>query len=119
MDFSKIERLRVEKKLSIVALTKKADLSESSWGYFKKGRSMNVDTLERICRVLKVSPAFMWQDSTLPVVKEPEPTYNCQQCKRKDGQIDELFQTIESLNYCLEQLKASKKKGGKDVRKAV
>jgi DNA-binding Xre family transcriptional regulator len=110
MQYSKIEKLRDAKNLSIIAFKQKTGISESTYHNIKNGKSMSVKTLEKICKVLQVNPGVFWQEEN-DIFCEPAPEgYKkiCKDCLEKDEQIRELFRTIKNLNDLCEEFTKKK-----------
>jgi len=56
LDYNKIKNLAASKRIPIKELARRCDLSEQGFHYMLKKQTMRVDTLERICEALEVSP---------------------------------------------------------------
>ncbi len=114
MEISKFEELRIEKKYTKAELCRRAKISEPTYhSIINKKNDPSIEVLEKLSRAFNVNPGYWWRGDN-SFVHEPAPEgYKkiCLDCERKEKQIDEHIKTIESLNYCLEQLKARKKKG--------
>ena len=99
LDYNKIKNLAASKRIPIKELARLCDLSEQGFHYMLKKQSMRVDTLERICETLGVTPMELFQSDTeneeffsptSVVIKAKESDYN-------DVLIQKLDTIIELL----------------------
>ncbi len=99
LDYNKIKNIAASKRIPIKELARLCDLSEQGFHYMLKKQSMRVDTLERICITLGVTPMELFQSEnaneelsspTSVIIKAKESDYN-------DVLIQKLDTIIELL----------------------
>ena len=61
LDYNKIKNLAASKRIPIKELARLCDLSEQGFHYMLKKQTMRVDTLEKICATLGVSPIDLFE----------------------------------------------------------
>ncbi len=61
LDYNKIKSLAAGKRIPIKELARLCGLSEQGFHYMLKKQSMRVDTLEKICASLDVTPMELFQ----------------------------------------------------------
>ena len=61
LDYNKIKNLAASKRIPIKELARLCDLSEQGFHYMLKKQTMRVDTLEKICETLGVSPMELFE----------------------------------------------------------
>jgi DNA-binding Xre family transcriptional regulator len=62
LDYNKIKNLSASKRIPIKELARLCDLSEQGFHYMLKKQTMRVDTLEKICANLGVSPLDLFEN---------------------------------------------------------
>ena len=62
LDYNKIKNLSASKRIPIKELARLCDLSEQGFHYMLKKQTMRVDTLEKICATLGVSPMDLFEN---------------------------------------------------------
>lgn len=62
LDYNKIKNLSASKRISIKELARLCDLSEQGFHYMLKKHTMRVNTLEKICENLGVSPLDLFEN---------------------------------------------------------
>ena len=62
LDYNKIKNLAASKRIPIKELARLCDLSEQGFHYMLKKQTMRVDTLEKICATLGVSPIDLFEN---------------------------------------------------------
>lgn len=76
MDYSKLRKIIENSNLSITTLFKKLGMSRNSFYYTIEKESLKVATLEKICKILDVSPAiFFTVIASNNVLVEPPVSY--------------------------------------------
>ncbi len=102
LDYNKIKSLAAGKRIPIKELARLCGLSEQGFHYMLKKQSMRVDTFEKICEALDITPMDLFQtegeemDSgsspTSVIIKAREADYN-------DALMQKLDIIIDLLRY--------------------
>jgi transcriptional regulator with XRE-family HTH domain len=109
MEYAKIEKLRLLRKISKTELCRMANITTPTYYDMLSGKSVpSVATIESLSRVLEVSPAIWWADKQVDIAAEPETEYqkkcsNCDQLKRQ------LLQQADHIELLMEECRKKKK----------
>ena len=100
LDYNKIKNLAAAKRIPIKELARLCGLSEQGFHYMLKKQSMRVDTMEKICEALGISPFDLFENEDSEnqsnpssiIIRAKESDYN-------DSILQKLDVIIELLRY--------------------
>lgn len=96
MNYSKIDNLRLQKKVSIRLFSKAIGMSGPGYAKMIANQSCDVATLEAIAKYYKVPVSYFFEDETGDnEILEPETKYkHCKECAIKLEKISELQELL-------------------------
>ncbi|MGC6414435.1 MAG: helix-turn-helix domain-containing protein [Bacteroidia bacterium] len=103
LDYIKIKNLAASKRIPIKELARLCDLSEQGFHYMLKKQSMRVDTLERICDTLGVTPMELFQSEN---INEELSSPSSVIIKAKDSDYNDVL--IQKLDTIIDLLRVQK-----------
>lgn len=70
LDYNKIKNLAAGKRIPIKELARLCGLSEQGFHYMLKKQSMRVDTMEKICETLGITPSDLFENDDVDALNQ-------------------------------------------------
>ncbi len=70
LDYNKIKNLAAGKRIPIKELARLCGLSEQGFHYMLKKQSMRVDTMEKICDTLGITPSDLFENDDMDALNQ-------------------------------------------------